>query len=447
MKKRHSAIDLTKGPELRVILSFSVPLLIGNLFQQMYNVVDSIVVGNYVGSQALAAVGLCFPIIVTILSLIMGIGTGTSVVVSNYCGAGDQERVERTIKTSYWIVFLGCIPISILGVLGAETILKLIQVPEDILPDAARYLQIYFLASFANLGYGINDGILRGLGDSRSSLRFVMVACFMNVALDLLFVLRFNLAVVGVAVATVTAQTAAWIWSTVYIRRHYLLARGKKGNLRPDSAIAGQICRIGIPAGIQHMFFSFGAIVTQAMINGCGSSFIAGFNAASKIDSFAFLPILSFSTATTSFVGQNLGAKRWDRIRQGAVSALKLALGLDVILVGVILCFGSLLLGLFNQEADVIHAGLGYLYRIMPFYLIYTVISMMYAVLRGLGDSMIPMGIMIVALWLGRVPAAYLLLHYFGENNLFFCYGIGWLIEIGLLGIYYRSGRWKRFLR
>lgn len=194
------------------------------------------------------------------------------------------------------------------------------------------------------------------------------------------------------------------------------------------------------------MIFSFGTIVIQVVINGCGDAFIAGFNAASKIDMFAFMPIQSFSSAATSFVGQNLGAGKSERVRTGVASALKLSLAVDAAVVSAVLCLGPWLLGLFNSEAAVIQAGLAYLYRILPFYLIYTVTSMAQSVFRGMGDVAVPTVIMIAALWLGRVPASWLLTARFGQENLFFCYGIGWTIELALLALYYRSGRWRRRL-
>lgn len=436
------AVDLTQGPELWTILRFSGPLFVGNFFQQLYNVVDTLIVGNHVGSGAMAAVGLCFPIIFTVLSLFIGIGTGASVVVARRTGAGDPEGVEKAVRAAWKLVLIGCVPVTLFGTLCAQPVLRLILVPEDILPDSARYMQIYFLASFANLGYGINDGILRGLGDSRASLRFLLISCLTNVALDLVCVLLLDLAVAGVAAATVVAQVLAWALSTRYIRRRWLSRGGGKGERR----YLREICRIGLPAGLQHMIFSFGTIVIQVVINGCGASFIAGFNAASKIDMFAFMPIQSFSSAATSFVGQNAGAGKPERIRRGIASALRLSLVVDVVVVTAVLCLGPWLLSLFNPEEEVIRTGLAYLYRILPFYLIYTVTSMAQSVFRGIGDVMVPTVVMIASLWLGRVPSAWLLARQFGPDNLFFCYGVGWTIELVLLALYYHSGRWRRML-
>lgn len=441
MSKQHQAIDLTNGPELRAILRFSGPLFVGNIFQQMYNVVDTIILGRYVGYEAMASVGLCFPIIYTVLSLFMGIGTGTSVIVAQRWGARTQSAVEEAIFTAWRFVLLACIPVTLLGTVGARTMLLLIGVQESVIGDSVTYMQIYFLASVATLGYGINDGILRGLGDSKSSLRFLSISCLTNVVLDLVFVLWFQMDVVGVALATIIAQIVAWLLSSFHIYNRHLS--------RPRSGTASwhcmrEICRLGIPLGFKHMIFSLGVIMVQTVINRCDPAFIAGFNAASKIDMFAFMPIQSFASAATTFVGQNVGAQKKERITAGIKATLKLSLLVDVVVVTGILFFAPKLLGIFNSEPDVIQAGLAYLYRILPFYLLYTVTSLIQSVLHGMGDLIIPTIIMTGAQWLGRVPAAWLLYDLFSEENLFFCYGIGWIIEFICLMIYLRSPHWKK---
>lgn len=443
-KREGGAVSLIQGSALKAILYFSIPLFIGNIFQQLYNVIDSVIVGNYVGADALAAVGVCFPVIFTMFSLFFGIGTGTSVVVSCFCGAGNAKKVEKTIKTVYTLILVGSVPLALIGGLWGRQILSLIHVPADILGPASDYLRIYSLASIANLGFNINDGILRGLGNSKASLVFLTIACLSNVVMDLVFVLTFRWAVAGVAVATAIAQMISWVGSLLYIRKHYMVSGAFFSGWKPDWEIFKRICRIGIPTGIQHAIFSLGTVVMQTIINSFGSAFIAGFNAASKVDMFAFMPIQSFTSAATVFVGQNLGAKKLDRIRKGIFSTLKMSLLVDGAIVSLIFCFAPQLLGIFNRDPQVIQAGLDYLYRILPFYLIYTVTSMMHAVLRGLGVTAVPTLIMIAALWLGRVPAAYLLSLFFGRGNVFFCYGVGWVIEIILLSLYYRSGRWKK---
>ena len=307
-----------------------------------------------------------------------------------------------------------------------------------------RYLRIYFSASIAVLGYGINDGILRGLGDSRASLLFLSLSCLINVGLDILLVAGMQLGVVGVAIATVLAELAACILSTGYIFRNYI---GKVQSSRARWHTVKNICAIGLPLGLKQMLFAPGVIMVQMVINRCEPSFIAGFNAASKIDMFAALPIQSFSVAMMTFIGQNIGARKEDRIYIGIKEALKLSLMVDVVLVVLIMTFAPQLLRLFNSDPSVIAGGLAYLYRIMPFYVIYTVTSLIQSVLNGLGNVLVSTLIMSGAQWLGRVPAAWLLYKLCSPENVYFCYGIGWIIELSCLVAYIVIGLYGKRLK
>lgn len=276
------------------------------------------------------------------------------------------------------------------------------------------------------------------MGDSYTSLRCLIVSCVLNVLLDLFFVFQCGMSVLGVAWATAASQFVAWILSTYHIRRHYL----GRCSSRATWQCLSEICKIGLPVGVQHLIFAGGTIVMQVVVNGFGTAFIAGFNAASKIDMFVFMPIQSFSSAATTFVGQNLGARKICRIRKGVMSTLKVSFVVDAVFIVSILCLGPRILRTFSTEGEVIRIGLAYLYRILPFYLVYTITSMAQSVFRGVGNVIIPTVIMIAALWLGRIPSAWLLSHFLGQDNLFFCYGIGWTIELLFLTLYYRFGHW-----
>lgn len=292
--------------------------------------------------------------------------------------------------------------------------------------------------------YGINDGILRGLGDSRASLLFLSLSCLINVGLDILLVAGMQFGVVGVAIATVLAELAACILSTGYIFRNYI---GKAQSSRARWHTVKNICAIGLPLGLKQMLFAAGVIMVQMVINRCEPSFIAGFNAASKIDMFAALPIQSFSVAMMTFIGQNIGARKEDRIYIGIKEALKLSLMVDVVLVVLIMTFAPQLLRLFNSDPSVIAGGLAYLYRIMPFYVIYTVTSLIQSVLNGLGNVLVSTLIMSGAQWLGRVPAAWLLYKLCSPENIYFCYGIGWIIELSCLVAYIVIGLYGKRLK
>ena len=418
--KRLGAVDLTNGKVMLSILRFSWPIFVGNAFQQLYNVVDTAVLGRYADYCAIASVGLCFPIIVSVIALFCGIGTGTSVIVSRYRGAGENNSIKETILSAWGIVLVGSIPLALLGVWNAEVLLQLAGVHEALIGYGGSYLRIYF------------------------SLLFLSLSCLINVGLDILLVAGMQLGVVGVAIATVLAELAACILSTGYIFRNYI---GKVQSSRARWHTVKNICAIGLPLGLKQMLFAAGVIMVQMVINRCEPSFIAGFNAASKIDMFAALPIQSFSVAMMTFIGQNIGARKEDRIYIGIKEALKLSLMVDVVLVVLIMTFAPQLLRLFNSDPSVIAGGLAYLYRIMPFYVIYTVTSLIQSVLNGLGNVLVSTLIMSGAQWLGRVPAAWLLYKLCSPENIYFCYGIGWIIELSCLVAYIVIGLYGKRLK
>ena len=319
--------DMTTGNPYKLILLFSIPLLIGNIFQQMYNMVDSIVVGNIVGEKALAAVGTAFPIVFMTSSLFMGIGVGATIMISQYYGAQDMENIQNTVDTIYTATMVGIIPVAILAAFLSEPVLRLMQVPDDgTLQMAKTYLIVIFVGILGGLGYNINAGVLQGLGDSRTSVFFLLIAMVINIVLDLVFVLV-GMGVFGVAFATIIAQLASWLFGIRYINKHYSFIHIRPFSLRLYKPLFWQVVRLGVPSGLQQALFSMGIMVMQSLVNGYGSSFMAGFNGANKIDTFAFMPIQSFTTAITTYVGQNIGAGRVDRVKQGTRAGLILSVG------------------------------------------------------------------------------------------------------------------------
>ena len=337
-EKRTSSIDMTSGSPYRLIISFTLPMLLGNIFQQLYNMVDSIVVGNVIGDQALAAVGTGFPIIYMLSSLFMGIGTGATVMISQYYGARDLEKVDHTINTIYMALLVGVVPLTLIGVFLSEPLLRLMQVPDDgTLEMAKTYMIIIFIGVIGNLGFNINAGILQGFGDSRTSLLFLMIATVMNIVLDLAFTIPIPMGVAGVALATIIAQIASWLFGVFYINRRYdfIRIRPRRSNFRKTLFV--QAMRLGIPSGIQQALFSIGIMFMQSLVNSYGSTFMAGFNGANKLDTFAFMPIQSFATAATTFVGQNIGANRPERVHKGTVATLWMSCGFSVLVAALLL--------------------------------------------------------------------------------------------------------------
>ncbi|MGD9566848.1 MAG: MATE family efflux transporter [Sedimentibacter sp.] len=445
MEKKNNNISIsamTEGSPLKIILTFAFPMLIGNVFQQLYNMVDSIVVGNYVGKLALAAVGTGFPIIFMMAAMFIGLGLGATILISQYIGAGDMENVQKTAETIYTAMIVGSIPISVIGIFLSEPILVLINTPVDALPMAKTYMMIIFSGMLGAFGFNVNAGILQGFGDSKSSLLFLSIATVINIVLDLLFVIVFHWDVAGVAIATIVAQAASWIFGIIYMRKKYEILRFPILKFHFDRNIFRKIVKLGLPTGIQQTLFSIGIMSLQSLVNSYGSDFIAGFNAANKIDTFAFMPIQSFSNAVTTFTGQNIGAKRMDRVHQGTVTAISLSV-LVCILCLVIIPLGPSILGLFNSDPAVIEAGMIYLNNVMPTIGLLAVVFTLNAVIRGAGESVVPMIGAIISLWLGRIPAAYFIAGTFGKEYMFLSYAVGWILWLFISGPYYMSGKWK----
>lgn len=434
---------MTEGSPIKLIFTFAVPMLIGNLFQQLYNMVDSIVVGNYVGKTALAAVGTGFPIIFFIVSIFIGISVGSTILISQYYGANDIENVTRTSRTIYTAMIIGSIPLTLIGIIFCGPILKLMNVPADTFPMARQYMVIVFAGLIGSLGFNINAGILQGLGDSKSSLLFLAIACIINVILDLLLVLIIPWGVEGVALATIIAQFLSWGFGIIYMRRKHEFLRFTILKFKFDKDIFIKILKLGIPSSIQQALFSVGIMSLQSLVNSYGSDFMAGFNAANKIDTFAFMPIQSFANAATTFVGQNVGAKRFDRVHKGTVSTIILSIIFSIVLGAIILPLGPSMLKLFNPEPNVVESGMVYLKTVVPFFILLSLVFTLSGVMRGAGESIIPMIGSIISLWVGRVPAAYLLAKYAGRDYIFYSYAIGWFLWFLVAVPYYISGRWK----
>ncbi len=435
--------NMTVGNPAKLIIKFSIPLLIGNIFQQLYNMVDSIVVGNYVGKIALAAVGTSFPIVFMLISFFMGLGIGATILIAQFYGANDYENVRKTSQTIYTSFIFLSVPLTIIGICLSGTILRIVNVPADTFELANIYMKIIFAGMIGTMGYNINAGILQGLGDSKSSLIFLAISCVINIILDLVFVLVFHMGVAGVAFATIIAQIISWLLGIAYIFKKYEFLRFPILKFGFDKELFKKIFKLGLPTGIQQTIFSFGILNLQSLINSYGSDFIAGFNAANKIDTFAFMPVQSFATAVTTYVGQNIGANRYDRVHKGVISTIIMSLALSGIMILIVLPLGPTLLKLFNQEPAVIDAGMAYLSRVLPFFVILAVMFVLNSTMRGAGEAIIPMISTTISLWLARIPCAYYIANNYGRDNLFYCFAIGWIVGLIISTSYYMTGRWK----
>ncbi|WMJ22179.1 MATE family efflux transporter [Paludicola sp. MB14-C6] len=440
-----TSTDMTMGNPYKLIFLFSIPLLIGNVFQQLYNMVDSIVVGNYVGEKALAAVGTGFPIIFMLSSLFIGIGMGATIMVSQYYGAKDMKQIQDTIGTMYTALLIGVVPLTFLGIVLSKPLLQLINVPDDgTLKMATQYMIIIFIGMIFNLGFNINASILQGLGDSKTSLLFLLVACIVNIVLDIVFTVFWGWGVIGVAIATIIAQLCSWVFGIYFINKHYdfIQINPFKFYFRKDLFL--QAMKLGIPAGIQQALFSIGSMFMLSLVNSYGFEFMAGFSGANKIDTFAFMPIQSFSIAVTTYVGQNIGANQINRVKLGMRASLVLSIGTSIGIGAIIYPLSGILMRMFGNNPKMIDAGVSYLHQLLPFYSLLAILFIYNSVLRGAGESIIPMISSVVSLWALRIPTAYLLAHFLGSDYIYFSYVIGWAAGIIVSLIYYKTGKWKK---
>lgn len=435
--------DLTDGKAGRLIFNFAAPMLIGNVFQQLFNVVDSVVVGNFIGKEALAAVGASFPVVFMLISLIIGLVMGTTVVISQYFGAKDFVRVKKAIDTLYiYSAFAGLLA-SIIGILSAVPLLRLLDTPEEIIPMATRYLRIFFSGMIIFFGYNGTSAILRGLGDSKTPLYFLIIATIVNIILDILFVGVFRWGIAGAAYATLLANGIAFGLAIYWLNKtHKLIRIGIKG-LKFDKEIFYQSIRIGLPTGIQHTLVAVGNLALLSIVNKFGTNVLAGFSVANRIDMLATVPAMSFSQALSTFVGQNIGAKKTERIRSGLIATVKMAGGITIIMTAVIILTGNLLMRMFTNDADVIRVGDQYLTIVSSFYFLFTMMFIYNGIMRGAGDTIYPMFFSLISLWIIRIPLSYALSLKIGASGIWWAIPAGWLIGLALSFIYYKTGRWK----
>ena len=436
---------MTEGKPIRLISRFAFPMLLGNLLQQAYNIVDSVVVGNFVGKEALAAVGNSFIVMLLLVSVFTGIGIGASILIAQFFGSGQKEKLQSTVDTLYIAMVVGAAVITVSGIVCARPFLNLMNTPQgDTMEMSALYLKTMFAGTFVSFGYNINNAILQGVGDSKSSLLFLSIATVINIVLDLIFVTVFDMGIFGVALATLIAQCVAFLFGVWYINRTITLFRISLRHIKFDMRVLSRCIRIGLPAGVQNALFSIGTVVLQRLVNGHGSAFMAGYSATNKIDTFVFMPLLSFANATSTYVGQNIGAKKLDRVKQGVRSTLFISIVLSVSISILIMVFGRYLLMAFTHDEEVLHTGQEFIMRLMPGYFLLAVIFILGAAVRGAGKSLMPMVITFVSLIIVRVPSAYLFNYISGKYDIFWCYAAGWLAGALIITPYYLSGRWEK---
>ena len=439
---------MTEGSIPRLLITFALPLMVGNVFQQLYNPVDSSIVGNFVSKQALAAVGCTGPIINTLIGVFAGLSGGAGVVISQFYGAKDRERLRRAVQTTVVLTAIMCVLLTAAGVLMAPLLLRLMDTPADVMGAASEYLRIYFWGISGMLLYNIGAGILRAVGDSTHPLYFLIFSATTNTVLDYLFVKVFSFGIAGAAIATIVSQALSAVLVMGMLVRSKEDYRVDLKALHLDGAVLKRICEIGIPSSLQMGVTAVSNVFVQSYINRFESSCMAGWAAYNKLDAFAMLPLMGFSMAVTTFVGQNYGAGKLDRARSGPLHALWIGTLIMVAILTPMMLFAPTLVRLFNQEAEVIAFGTLFIRLISPFYLLCTINQIYSGALRGVGDTKATMIIMLFSFVFFR--QLYLFTAYRlggGIVPIALGYPAGWIMCSTVILIYYYRFARQRALK
>lgn len=438
---RRGDVDMTEGSIVRHILTFAFPLLIGNIFQQLYNMVDTWVVGNYVSNAAFSAVGSVGPIINMLIGFFLGLASGAGVVISQYYGAKNEEKVRATVHTSILMTLVMAAVFTAAGVLMAPHMVDMMKAPEDVRPEAITYLTIYFSGVVGLMVYNMGAGILRAVGDSQRPFYFLVVSAVLNTALDLLFVLAFDMGVAGVAWATVIAQCTSAVLVLVTLMRSRSCIRLIPRELRISWDMMKKIFKVGIPAALQMAVTSFSNIFVQSYINYFQTDVMSGWTAYNKIDQILFLPMQSISLASTTFVGQNLGRNQVDRAKWGVSISLGMAAVSTAVMMVPVLLFAPHFVAFFNAKPEVVAYGSMLLRAISPFYVLCCVNQVYSGALRGAGDSRAPMIIMLFSFVFFRQIYLYVMSHFIANEIIPIAMGYpaGWLVCSTITFIYYHK--------
>ena len=439
---RRRDTDMTAGSIPRLLITFAIPLLIGNLFQQLYNTVDSIVVGNYVGKEALAAVGCTGPVINALVSVFIGLSTGSTVVIAQYFGAKDARKLSEAVHTTILLTLATCVLLTVVGVLATPAMLRMMQTPEDVFAQAAEYLRIFFCGITGVHLYNSCAAILRAVGDSTRPLYLLIFCTMTNTVLDVLFTGFLGMGIAGAAWATVISQFLSAILVMRLLLRTDAAYKVELSKLRVDLPILKKICVIGIPSAIQMGITSLSNVFVQSYVNRFASTILAGWTAYNRVDSFAMLPMMSLSTSITTFIGQNLGAGNLDRAKKAVRIGVVMGLVTMTILLTPLMLFAPQLTRLFNSDAEVIRYGSWFIRVISPFYLAFAINQVYLGALRGAGNTRSSMIICLSSFVVFR--QIYLFVSYRlggGLTAVALGYPAGWVLCTILLLLYYYLGK------
>lgn len=437
---------MTEGSIWKKILFFSIPLILGNLFQQLYNTVDSIIVGNYIGSEALAAVGSSGSLINLLIGFCIGASAGAGVVIAQFYGAQDKEGVRKAVHTTIAIAIAAGAILTIVGIVTTPLLLKAMGTPKEVFDQASIYLKVYFGGILFSVVYNMSAGILNAVGNSKRSLVYLMIAATSNIFLDLLFVVVFKMGIVGAAIATDISQLLSCIFIILFLVRSEDVCRVKLKDIRCYDNLLGKILKIGLPTGVQNIVISLSNVIVQSSVNSFGAVAMAGFAAYIKVDGFNILPVLSFSMAATTFVGQNVGAGRLDRVKKGMYVSVAMGIIYTVCTGILLLAFAPQVIGVFTQNGKVVEYGVYIMRFFCPFYWMLGILHILAGTIRGTGKTMQAMVVFLFSLCIFRVLwiwGAMSVSHKIGGVML--GYPLSWLVGLVMILIYVWKGNWMPY--
>jgi putative MATE family efflux protein len=437
---------MTEGSIWKKILFFSIPLILGNLFQQLYNTVDSIIVGNYIGSEALAAVGSSGSLINLLIGFCIGASAGAGVVIAQFYGAQDREGVRKAVHTTIAIAIAAGAVLTVVGIVATPILLKVMGTPQEVFDQASIYLKVYFGGILFSVVYNMSAGILNAVGNSKRSLVYLMIAATSNIFLDLLFVVVLKMGIVGVAIATDISQLLSCIFIILFLVRSEDVYRVKLKDIRCYDNLLGKILKIGLPTGVQNIVISLSNVIVQSSVNSFGAVAMAGFAAYIKVDGFNILPVLSFSMAATTFVGQNVGAGRLDRVKKGMYVSVAMGIIYTVCTGILLLTFAPQVIGVFTQNGKVVEYGVYIMKFFCPFYWMLGILHILAGTIRGTGKTMQAMVVFLFSLCIFRVLwiwGAMSVSHKIGGVML--GYPLSWLVGLVMILIYVWKGNWMPY--
>ena len=444
MDKRKGNTDLTEGKVWKVIVRFALPLLVGNLLQQFYNITDSIIVGQFLGKEALAAVSASFFIYYFIISLVIGVGSGTTVVISQLFGAKQYQKVQLAFSSFFIFMLVGGIILSIAGIIFAEPVFRLTNTPEEVIPQAVAYFRIYIGGTFLFVTFNSIISILRGVGESVRPMLFILITTVLNIAFDLLFILVFKWGIEGAARATVVSQGIGMCIALAYVNNTHPLLSIKKQDMLFDWKLFKESLKIGLPTSVQQCAIALGLIALLGIVNSFGTNTLTAYGAAGKIDTIITQAILTLSGALAAFCGQNIGAGRLDRVKKGVQFTMYTNIALGLLTFAAVYLFGNEMMRIFTKDIDVVAIGKEYLLIIGGFFIVHGALNVHNGALRGAGDTLFPMITSLICLWLIRIPLAYYLSSWLGRNGIWWAIGISITIGLIVTFVYYKMGFWKR---